>query len=348
MEMMQAIRKEAPQMGLSLEKIPIQERLGPHEVRIQVTGASICGTDMHIYHWDRWAQGRIRPPMTVGHEMCGTVIETGSLVQHVHVGDFVSAETHIPCGHCRLCKTGKMHVCANMKILGVDTEGVFAEYATIPEIVLWKNDTALPVHWASVQEPLGNAVYTVMAANVPGKSLLICGAGPIGVMSVQVARALGAGPIIVTEVNPFRMEMAKANGADYVIHPGETNAREAIMDITRGEGVEAALEMSGNEGALHLALDALIPSGVLSLLGIFPGAVTLQINEMVVLKNLTLFGIAGRKMFETWYVVQSLLNNRRVNLDSIITHVLPLAQWQKGFDLMERGECGKIVIKLQE
>lgn len=329
-------------------KVALPGDPGPHEVRVQITGASICGTDMHIYHWDRWAQGRIRPPMTVGHEMSGRVVQTGDLVQQVKVGDFVSAETHIPCGYCRLCRTGKMHICRDMKILGVDTEGVFAQQVIIPETVLWKNPEDLPVHWASVQEPLGNAVYTVTSAQVAGKSLLVCGAGPIGIMSIQVARALGAGPIIVTEVNPYRIEMAKRNGADLVIHPSQTDALAAIMEMTQGEGVEAALEMSGNEHALHLALDALIPSGYLSLLGIFPDQVTMRINENIVLKNLTVFGIAGRKMFDTWYIVKSLLQNRRIDLDTVITHVLPFERWQEGFDLMERGECGKVVITMAQ
>jgi len=328
-----------------MKEVEIPENLKDDEVLVKVKYASICGTDLHIYQWDKWSQNRIKTPLLVGHEFSGEVVKIGSKVKMVKPGDFVSAETHIPCGTDRLCRTGNMHVCADMKILGVDIPGIFAEYAKVPEVVLWKNDESIPEHFASVQEPLGNAVFTVTSPGVSGKSVLITGAGPIGVMAVQVARAMGAGPIIVSEVQEYRLNMAKENGADFVINPMKENALERVMEITSGEGVEVALEMSGNPSALNLATDAVMPSGKISILGVYKDNVDFDINK-IVFKNITVHGIAGRKMFETWYILSSLLKNSRIDLSKVVTHVLPFEEWKKGFELMEEGKCGKVVLKL--
>jgi len=342
---MKALVKEKPQRGFKLKEVDIPEELREDEVLIKVKYASICGTDLHIYQWNEWAQNRIKTPQIGGHEFSGEVIKVGKNVKLVEVGDFVSAETHIPCTRCKMCRTGNMHICLNMEILGVDRDGIFAEYARVPEVVLWKNDPSLPQHMASVQEPLGNAVYTVTSGDVSGKSVLITGAGPIGVMAVQVAKALGAGPIIVSEVKDFRLDLAKKNGADYLVNPAVEDAYSKIMDITQHEGVDAVLEMSGNESAFNLGMKSVIPGGHISILGLFDKNVSLDINAGV-FKNITMYGITGRKMFETWYKLSSLLNTKKIDLDKIITDVIPFENWQEGFDKMEEGKCGKVVLEI--
>lgn len=325
--------------------MPVPGTIRENEVLVRVQYASICGTDLHIYQWNRWAQNRIKLPQVAGHEFSGVVVATGKNVQRIREGDFVSAETHIPCKICPQCRTGKMHICRNMEILGVDRDGIFAPYAVVPEIVLWKNDPSIAPQFASVQEPLGNAVFTVKEADVAGKSVLITGAGPIGAMAIQVARAMGAGPIIVSEIKPFRLELAQKNGADFVIDPAQQDALARILEITDGNGVEAVLEMSGNQKAMQLGLDALTPGGTVSILGVFDDRIPFDINQAV-FKNLTLKGITGRKMFETWFTLSSLLKYGRVSLDKIVTHVLPFESWQQGFDLMEEGKCGKVVLQV--
>jgi len=347
MATMKALVKSEQARGLSLRRVEIPTITEDHEVLVKVKYASICGTDLHIYQWNEWAKNRINTPQISGHEFSGEVIGVGKAVKGVQIGDFISAETHIPCGYCRLCRTGNMHICRNMKILGVDTDGVFAEYAKVPEVVLWKNSPALSQHFASVQEPLGNAVFTVTTGGVAGRSVLITGAGPIGLMAIQVAKALGAGPIIVSEVKDYRLDMAAKNGADYVFNPTKEDVFRKVKDITNEEGVEVALEMSGNEKALALCIDALLPSGHISALGVFDKPFPIDINK-VIFKNITLYGITGRKMFETWYIASSLLLNKRVDLNKIVTHLLPLEEWEKGFLLMEQGNCGKVVLKIGE
>jgi len=273
------------------------------------------------------------------------VVKVGKNVKLVKEGDFVSAETHIPCKVCKQCRTGKMHICKDMEILGVDRDGIFAEYARVPEVVLWKNDPNMPPYMASVQEPLGNAVYTATSGNITGKSVLITGAGPIGAMAIQVAHAVGAGPVIVSEVKDYRLELAKKNGADYLINPAKEDAYAKIMEITNGEGVDAVLEMSGNESAFNLGIKSVMPGGHISILGVFNSTVDLNINEAI-FKNITMYGITGRRMFDTWYTLSSLLNTKKIDLDKIITDVIPFENWQEGFDKMEAGTCGKVVLKI--
>ena len=240
---MKALVKSEQARGLSLRRVEIPTITEDHEVLVKVKYASICGTDLHIYQWNEWAKNRINTPQISGHEFSGEVIGVGKAVKGVQIGDFVSAETHIPCGYCRLCRTGNMHICRNMKILGVDTDGVFAEYAKVPEVVLWKNSPALSQHFASVQEPLGNAVFTVTTGGVAGRSVLITGAGPIGLMAIQVAKALGAGPIIVSEVKDYRHRLLKT--ARLRLNRSKRMFSK-VKDITNKRG-RGRLEMSGTE-----------------------------------------------------------------------------------------------------
>jgi threonine 3-dehydrogenase len=342
---MKALVKERPERGFTLKEVPIPEDLRDDEVLVKVKYASICGTDLHIYEWNEWSQNRIKTPQIGGHEFSGEVVKIGKNVKLVKEGDFVSAETHIPCTVCKQCRTGNMHICKDMEILGVDRDGIFAEYARVPEVVLWKNDPDMPQHMASVQEPLGNAVYTATSGNITGKSVLITGAGPIGVMAIQVAHAVGAGPVIVSEVKDYRLELAKKNGADFIVNPAKEDAYAKIMEITNGEGVDAVLEMSGNESAFNLGIKSVMPGGHISILGVFNSTVDLNINEAI-FKNITMYGITGRKMFDTWYTLSSLLNTKKIDLDKIITDVIPFENWQEGFDKMEAGTCGKVVLKI--
>jgi len=340
---MKAIIKDKPGPGLVLKDVNKPEKLGPREVLVKIRRASICGTDVHIFKWDEWSQSRINPPLIVGHEMAGEVVEVGDAVTQVKVGDFVSAETHIPCEHCVQCKTGRMHVCKNLEILGVDRNGVFTEYAVIPETVLWKFSPEIPLDFASVMEPFGNAIHTALVTDLTGKKVLITGAGPIGLMAIQVAKASGASSVISSEVDPLRIEMAKNNGADIVINPIEQDLVKSIYTISP-DGVDVLLEMSGNKKALEDGLKCLTMGGIASLLGIFGGNIDLNLDSLVIMRGITIYGITGRKMFETWKIADELLKSKKVDLSKVVTHVLPFEQWEKGFELMLNKQCGKVVL----
>lgn len=343
---MKAIQKAKAGAGGELIDAPIP-RPGAREVLVKVRATSICGTDIHIYTWDAWAAGRIKPPMIFGHEFSGEVVETGAQVENIKVGDHVSAETHIPCGHCFQCRTGKMHICKNLKILGVDTNGCFAEYVVVPEICCIRNDKSLPWEFASVQEPFGNATYTVSESKVSGKSVAILGNGPIGIFAVGIARAYGATTIIATGKHEVRLDMCKHYGADYVIDVVKEDPREAIMDLTAGEGVDVVLEMSGSEKSIHDGLAVVKRGGTFTAFGIPGKPIQLELAEEVVFKGITILGINGRKMFETWYEVSNLLNSGRVDVKPVITHTFPLTKMDEAMAMLTGKEkkCGKIVLQ---
>ena len=347
MEKMRAILKEKPGRGALLTEIPIPTELAPREVLVKVKRASICGSDLHIYQWNEWARERIKPPQVMGHEFTGEVVAVGSDVQLVEIGDVVVAETHIPCMKCYQCRTGKMHVCKDMKILGVDTDGAFADYIKVPESVLWKVDPSIPAEFASVMEPLGNAIHTATVAKLTGKSVLITGIGPIGAMAVAVTKAAGSAPVIAAEIKPYRIEMARRIGADYVINPLEEDLVERVLKITNGNGVDVFLEMSGNPSALHQGIEATTNGGTVSVLGVYNGKIELDINT-IVFKALTVYGITGREMFKTWHVATQMLKYKQVDLSAVVTHVLDMEEWEKGMELMEKGVCGKVVLKIND
>lgn len=343
---MKAIIKERPEPGFVLKNVPIPQELKPGEVLVKVKSASICGTDMHIYKWDDWSKKKIRPPQIGGHEFTGTVVEVGANVSMVSIGDIVASETHIPCQKCIQCKTGKMHICKDMEILGVDRDGVFAEYVRVPEIVLWKLAPEIPAEYASIMEPFGNAIHTALVTDLTGKTVLVTGAGPIGSMAVAVARSAGAAQIIVSEVKTFRKELAKKMGADMVIDPAENDLIDTVRKNTDGNGVDVLLEMSGNAKAFEQGLGCVTNGGIVSLLGVFPGNLNIDFNSLFTFKGLTMYGITGRKMFETWQIATELLKHKRVDLSPVVTHVLKMEEWQKGFDAMSSGESGKVVLKI--
>jgi threonine 3-dehydrogenase len=263
---MKALRKTQAGKGLQIEKIQIPA-IGPTDVLVRVRATSICGTDLHIYGWDRWSQGRIKPPVTLGHEFCGIVESTGENVSAVHAGDFVSAEMHLNCGHCPQCRLGQSHICQNLRIIGIDIDGAFAEFVKIPATNVWKLDPAIPEHYAAILDPLGNAVHTVLAGAIVGQTALVTGCGPIGLMSIVVAKACGSSTVFATETNEHRRALAKEMGTNFVFNPAVEDPVQKILEATGGTGVDVLLEMSGNPVAIQQGFKALRAGGRASLGG---------------------------------------------------------------------------------
>jgi len=346
MAQMQAVAKAHPGPGMEAVKAPVPNP-GPRDVLIKVKATSICGTDVHIYKWDRWSQSRLKPPLIVGHEFAGEIIEVGSAVRpdEVQVGDYVSAESHIVCGTCQQCRLGKAHVCQNTRIIGVDRDGSYAEYVSIPVENAWRNPDDMPLPVASLQENFGNAVHTVSAADVRGKTVLMTGCGPAGMMAIPVARAFGAETIVVTDLSPYRLDLAKKVGADLALNPAEDNAVTLAQDAVRNKGFDVLLEMSGSPKALVQGLDLLKSGGEAALLGLAPNPLQdFDMNNLVIMKGITLHGIAGRRLWETWYQMRALLSSGAVDLAPIITHEFPLSRWQEAIETMASGKSGKIVL----
>jgi len=339
---MKALRKMRPERGAQLETIPAPA-IGGADVLVRVRAASICGTDLHIYHWDKWSASRIHPPMTFGHEFCGTVEKIGAEVESVKPGDFVSAEMHVNCGRCRACRAGQPHLCRNVKIIGIDADGCFAEFVRIPARNIWKVDPAIPEHYAAVLDPLGNAVHTVLAGEIAGQTVAVTGCGPIGLMSIAVARACGASTIFATEVNAHRRELARKMGADEAFDPRTDEPVAKVREATGGDGVDVLLEMSGNPAGIHQGFQMLRQGGRASLLGIPSEPVTLDLVGDVIFKGAVVQGIYGRKMFETWEQMTSLLKAGRLNLEPLFKERVPLDKFADAFQLLESGQAGKIL-----
>ena len=343
---MRALRKTEAGPGFVRQEIPVPA-IGPSDVLIAVEKAGVCGTDAHIYAWDKWAQARIKPPLTIGHEFMGRVAAVGDAVRMVAVGDRVSAEGHIADGTCFLCRTGEAHICEKVEIIGVDRDGAFADYISMPETNVWKLDPAIPDEFAAVFDPLGNAVHTVMAAGVSVKSVVITGVGSIGLMAIPVARAAGASAVYAVDVNPAKLELAKRLGADEVFSATDANLVDEILKRTNGDGVDVLLEMSGSGQAIDNGLRMVRNGGTAALLGIPSDNVNINLAERIIFKGLTVLGINGRRMFETWYQTQALVRAGRVDLRPIITHVLPFEEYDRAFELMKSGEAAKIVLDLK-
>lgn len=343
---MPALSKTAAAPGFALGEVPVP-RVGPSDVLIAVRKAGICGTDHHIYDWDTWAQRRIKPPLVVGHEFVGTIAALGEAVKGFSVGERVSAEGHISCGVCLLCRTGEAHICEHVKIIGVDTDGAFARYIAMPAVNVWRLDEAIPDDFAAVFDPLGNAVHTVMAAGVSTKSVVITGVGSIGLMAIPVARAAGAASVYAIDINPAKLALAERVGADAVFDARDPNLLDEIARRTGGAGADVLLEMSGSGSAIDLGLHMLRNGGRAALLGIPPDDVKINLAERIIFKGLTVLGINGRKMFETWYQTEALVKSGRVDLRPIITHVLPLEAYAEAFGLMESGAAAKIVLEVE-
>lgn len=343
---MQSLSKLKAEPGFTLAEVPIPQ-VGPTDVLIRVEKAGVCGTDYHIYAWDKWAQNRVHPPLVVGHEFMGRVEAVGSAVRAVAVGDRVSAEGHIADLTCVLCRTGQAHICEHVKIIGVDCPGAFAEFIAMPEHNVWKLDPAIPDEFAAVFDPLGNAVHTVMAAGVSTKSVVIMGVGSIGLMAIPVARAAGASSVYAIDVNPAKLALAKRLGADETFDARQPSLVDEIKKRTNGDGVEVLLEMSGSGAAIDAGLQMVRNGGTAALLGIPSDNISINLAERIIFKGLTVLGINGRTMFETWYQTQALVKGGRVDLRPIITHILPFREFDRAFELMRSGEAAKIVLDLK-
>ncbi len=340
---MQAVVKLEPKPGARLERVAIPE-IGSRDVLVRVRAASICGTDLHIYQWDRWSQKRIHPPLVFGHEFCGVVEKVGAEVETVRAEDFVSAEMHLACGRCYQCRTGQRHICQNVRIIGVDADGCFAEFVKIPESNLWKIDPAIPVDYAAVLDPLGNAVHTVLAGEIAGLSVAITGCGPIGLFAVAVARACGAGPIFATEPNSYRRKLAEKMGADVVFDPTHSDPVAEVLAQTQGVGADVVLEMSGNHDGVRQAFGMLRRGGRISLLGIPSRPLELDLANDIIFKGATVQGINGRRVFQTWYQMQALLKSGALDLSPLITDRIALADYEKGMALLISGDASKVLM----
>ena len=346
-ETMLAIKKLHDAPGLDWCPGTEVPSIGPRQVLIRVTHAGICGTDRHIFEWDAWSQSRVGLGTTTGHEFVGRVVEIGDAVQRVSIGDRVSAEGHVGCGTCEPCRTGNGHICERVDILGIDRHGCFAQYVAVPEENIWPVHPDIPDHIAAVFDPLGNAVHTVMEAGVSGRSVLITGVGIIGLMAVTVAKAAGAGKVLVSDVDPRRLELAKELGADETYSAKEPWV-ELAREATHGQGPQVLLEMSGHPTAIRHGFAALRNGGTAALLGIPANEVSFDLANDIIFKGAKVLGINGRRMFDTWYQMENFLLSGRLNLEPIVTHQLEMQDFLTGFELMQKGDAIKVVLKMPE
>jgi threonine 3-dehydrogenase len=345
-KMKAAVKLKPAPKSTEVQQVPMPEPT-PDEVLIRVKIASICGTDVHIYDWDAWAQARIKTPLIQGHEFAGEIEKLGSNVKGLKKGDYVSAEGHIACGRCYMCRTGNAHVCKTVSILGIDRGGSFAQYMAVPASNVIVNDDDLPLELATMQDPLGNAVYTSMNATPPGKTIAIFGLGPIGLMAVALCKGMAARKVIaIGHRNTYRMDLAKKVGANIVLRSNETLVDE-VMDATSGEGVDEVLEFSGNEQAVQQAIKIVRPAGGIHILGLYSKPLSLDISEFVT-KGLGMYGIHGRLMYRTWMQMGGLLNSGNVNLKPILTHRFPLDDYNEAMEVMRSGNCGKVAFPMED
>lgn len=340
---MHAVMKTESAPGLTWGETEIPA-IGPDDLLVKVRANSICGTDLHIRRWDTWASGRVHPPLIVGHEMCGEVVEAGARVKTVKVGDFISAESHIVCGACDQCRIGNAHICENTKILGVDTDGVFAEYVRIPAANAWINPPDMPWEIATLQENFGNAVHTALAVDARGKRVLVTGCGPVGLMAIAVLRAVGARTIVATDVSRYRLDLATKLGADLALNPATDDVAAAMLDATGGHRADALLEFSGAAPAIRQGFQLLRDGGEAALLGIPDRPIELDWSKDLVFKGVTVRGIVGRRLWDTWYSTRDLLQGGLVDLSPIVTHRFALADFAQAMDTMQSGESGKVVM----
>ena len=338
---MKALVKAKAERGIWMEDIDAP-RVGHNDVLIKVNRTAICGTDIHIFKWDEWAQATIPVPMAVGHEFSGKIVEMGIEVRGFEIGDRVSAEGHITCGHCRNCRAGRRHLCMNTVGVGVNRPGAFAEYLSVPAFNVFKLPDAISDEMASILDPLGNATHTALSFDLVGEDVLITGAGPIGIMAVAIARYAGARHVVITDVNDYRLDLARKMGATCAINVTETTIDETMKDLGMVEGFDVGMEMSGNPQAFRDMLRTMHHGGKIAMLGIPPGDMAIDWND-VIFKGLVLKGIYGREMFETWYKMSSMLQSG-LNMDPIITHNFDIDEYLSAFELMESGQSGKVIL----
>jgi threonine 3-dehydrogenase len=338
---MRALCKSKREPGIWMEDVSMPE-IGPNDVLIKIKKTAICGTDIHIYNWDEWAQKTIPVPVHVGHEFVGEVVELGSQVKGLQKGDRVSGEGHVTCGHCRNCRAGKRHLCRNTVGVGVNRAGAFAEYLSLPAVNAFKVPAEIPDDIAAFFDPYGNAVHTALSFDLVGEDVLITGAGPIGIMGAAICRHVGARHVVVTDVNEYRLDLAKKMGATRVVNVKSGSLTDTMSELRMTEGFDVGLEMSGNADAFRDMLKHMNHGGRVALLGIPPSNATIDWNH-VIFKGLIIKGIYGREMFETWYKMVAMLQSG-LDVSPVLTHRFPVAEYAKGFEVMRSGACGKVVL----
>ena len=338
---MKALVKVHAEKGIWMQDIP-EPTVGVNDVKIKIKKTAICGTDLHIYKWDDWAQKTIQTPMTIGHEYAGVVAEIGSGVKNIQIGDCVTGEGHIACGHCRNCRRGKLHVCENTIGVGVNRDGAFAEYLVIPAENVVRLDERISDEMAAIMDPFGNATHTALSFPLIGEDVLITGAGLIGCMATAVCRFAGARHIVVSDLSEYRLDIAKKMGATLTVNPAKGESIEGAVRQLNMHGFDIGLEMSGSPHAFESMIENMYNGSKISLLGILPNSTTVDWNK-IIFKALTLKGIYGREMWETWYQMEQMLISG-IDLSPIITHRFHVDEFQKGFDVMEGGQCGKVIL----
>jgi threonine 3-dehydrogenase len=340
---MRALVKESAERGFTLKSVP-EPTIRDDEVLIRVRRAGVCGTDVHIYEWDDWARGRCKPPFTVGHEFAGDVARVGSLVTDVREGDRVTAEGHIVDGRCLLCRTGNAHACPYTKVIGVDRDGCFAEFIAMPANNVWHLDDEISYDLGGIHDPMGNAFHTTLTAEIPGANVLVTGCGPIGIFAVGICRAAGAARIIATDVNEKRLALARRMGAHDAIHPKDADA--VVERWTDGLGVDVVLEMSGVAAAMHQAFALVRPAGRVQMLGVPAKSMEFDFATELIFKGITVYGVTGRRMYDTWHQMTRFLKSGLFDPTPVITHRFPLECYDDAVRAIKSGEAGKVIFEI--
>ena len=339
---MKALVKAKNEVGIWMQDVP-EPVIGPNDVIIKIHKTAICGTDIHIYNWDEWAQEHIKTPMTAGHEFVGEVVEIGKEVKsYFNIGDRVSGEGHIACLHCRNCRAGRSHLCRKNVSVGVTRDGAFAEYLCIPATNAYPIPDEIPDNVASIMDPFGNATHTTLSFDLVGEDVLITGAGPVGIMAAAIAKHVGARHIVITDVNEYRLKLAEEMGVTLAVNPTKTSLTDVMNKLNMKEGFDVGLEMSGNAMAFNDMIEHMNHSGKIALLGFLPKNTNISWNQLI-MKGITLKGIYGREMYDTWYKMTTMLQSG-LNIAPVITHEYSINDFQKGFDIMKSGNSGKVVL----
>ena len=339
---MKALVKHTPEKGIWMEDVDVPQ-CGVNDVKIKITHTAICGTDMHIYEWDEWAQKNLDLPLTVGHEFCGLIEEIGAAVTQYKVGDRVSGEGHITCNYCRNCRAGKQHLCHKTIGIGIHRDGAFAEYLVIPESNVWPIHNDIPSEIASFFDPFGNAVHTALTYNLTGEDVLISGAGPIGIIAAAICKFSGSRNIVITDINEYRLELALKLGATKAVNPEKESLKSVYNELGINHGFDVGLEMSGNSEAFNQMINNMYNGGNIALLGLLPNST--QINwDDVIFKGLNIKGIYGREMYDTWYKMTQMIRSG-LSISSVLTHRYKIDDFDKAFEILKSGNCGKVVLE---
>ena len=339
---MKALVKHTPEKGIWMEDVDVPQ-CGVNDVKIKITHTAICGTDMHIYEWDEWAQKNLDLPLTVGHEFCGLIEEIGSAVTQYKVGDRVSGEGHITCKYCRNCRAGKQHLCHKTIGIGIHRDGAFAEYLVIPESNVWPIHNDIPSEIASFFDPFGNAVHTALTYNLTGEDVLISGAGPIGIIAAAICKFSGSRNIVITDINEYRLELALKLGATKAVNPEKESLKSVYNELGINHGFDVGLEMSGNSEAFNQMINNMYNGGNIALLGILPNSTKINWDD-VIFKGLNIKGIYGREMYDTWYKMTQMIRSG-LSISSVLTHRYKIDDFDKAFEILKSGNCGKVVLE---